>query len=283
MEETNPPIVLSVVIPVLNEAKSITRTLDHLVAQAAVDEIVVVDNGSTDGTRQLVENYSREHPRVVVVTESQRGVARARNTGFDTARGEYIGRTDADTLVSPDWGAVIRRHFDDNPDCAAVTGIATYHDSPVGVLLELGILVQRGLGKLGGRVGNMYGPSMAIRRTAWEKVRGDTSVRPDVVDDLDLAICLFRHGQIIHQLVDMRVRTSSRRRRLSPRRCLQFHRGGLRTARRHEVPIRWPHYAIIAAALISHTVQWPLYRFWDFDRRRFTLRPDAERQFPLGD
>ncbi|WP_246010828.1 glycosyltransferase [Nocardia mexicana] len=275
--------MLTVVIPVLNEAKSIARTLDKLAVQAAVDEIVVVDNGSTDGTRQLVEKYSREHPKVFVVTESRRGVARARNTGFDEARGEYIARTDADTLVAADWGEVIRRHFDDTPDCAAVTGIATYHDSPVGGLLEFGILLQRKLGKLGGRVGNMYGPSMAIRRTAWEKVRGDTSTRPDVVDDLDLAICLVKHGQVIHQLVNMRVRTSSRRRRLAPRRCLQFHRGGLRTARRQEIPIRWPHYVIIAGALVSHTAQWPLYRFWDFDRRRFTFRPDAERLFPLGD
>ncbi|WP_330228895.1 glycosyltransferase family 2 protein [Nocardia sp. NBC_00508] len=126
MSNSPAPPALSVVIPALNEAASIVRTLDRLAAQDAIDEIIVVDNGSTDDTRRIVAEYAINQPKVVLIEEPQRGVARARSTGFDRARGDFIGRTDADTLVAPDWGDVIARHLTEHPDTAAVTGITTF-------------------------------------------------------------------------------------------------------------------------------------------------------------
>ncbi|WP_194832185.1 glycosyltransferase family 2 protein [Nocardia sp. XZ_19_369] len=282
MSSPDSATTLSIVIPVLNEAACITQTLDRLVTQDAIDEVVVVDNGSDDGTRELVSAYALEHPKVELVEEPQRGVARARNTGFDKARGDFIGRTDADCLVAPDWGAVIRQHLTDHPDVAALTGITTYYDSPVGFLLKFGYYLQDRRGKLGGRVGNMHGPNMAIRRTAWLDVREDTVVRPDVIDDLDLALCLSKRGLPIDQLKHMRVETSARRRRTSPRRWWQFQLGGLRTITNQGYQVLPFHRAVIVGAWLAHTVQWPIYRLWDFDRRRFSLRPGQARMFPLS-
>ncbi|MBF6302729.1 glycosyltransferase family 2 protein [Nocardia amamiensis] len=281
---SNPPTtpVLSVVIPALNEAAGIVHTLDRLAAQDSIHEIIVVDNGSTDGTRRIVAEYSINQPKVVLIEELRRGVARARNTGFDKARGDFIGRTDADTLVAPDWGEVITRHLTEHPDTAAVTGITTYYDSPVGFFLEFGYYLQQRRGKLGGRVGNMHGPNMAIRRTAWEKVRTETTTRPDVIDDLDLALCLTKNDLVIDQLTHMRAETSARRRRTSPRRWWGFQLAGLRTITSQGYTVHPFHRAVIVGAWLTHTIQWPIYRLWDFDRRRFTLRPNAAREFPLS-
>ncbi|QIS16339.1 glycosyltransferase family 2 protein [Nocardia arthritidis] len=283
MTEPHPPTMLTVVIPALNEAAVIERCLRLLVAQDAIDEVIVVDNGSDDGTPAIVREFAAANPKVELVHEPNRGITPARNTGFDKARGEFIARTDADTLVGAEWGRTIRDYLLAHPETAAVTGICTYHDSPVGFFLKFGLYLQDRRGKLGGRVGNMHGPNMALRREAWLQVRDDTQVRADVAEDLDLALCLSKRGLRIDQLKDMRAETSSRRRRTSPSKWWKFQLMGLRTIADHGFQVRPFHRAVIVGAWVTHTVQWPIYRFWDFDRRRFSLRPGAERISAVGD
>ncbi|MGW4846120.1 glycosyltransferase family 2 protein [Nocardia brasiliensis] len=275
--------VLSVIIPALNEATRIERTLDRLVRQDAIDEIIVVDNGSTDDTRRIVHDYARTHPEVALIEEVTPGIPAARNAGFDRARGDFLARTDADTLVDADWGEVVRAHLSAHPDTAAVTGITTYHDSPVGFFLKLGYYLQDRRGKLGGRVGNLHGPNMAIRRAAWLQVGADTTTRADVAEDLDLALCLTKRGFRIDQLKSMRAATSARRRRTDPREWWHFQLTGLRTIAEQGYQVLPLHRAIIVGAWLTHTVQWPIYRFWDFDRRRFTLRPAPPRVSAVGE
>ena len=270
-------LTLSVVIPALNEAGDIERCLARLAGQDAIDEIIVVDNGSDDGTPEIVRAFAAMHPKVQVIHEPTRGVSHARNAGFDKARGDFIARTDADTLVPPEWGQTIRAFLPANPETAAVTGICTYHDSPIGFLLEFGVYLQDRRGVLGGQVGNLYGPNMAIRRTAWLEVREDTQVRADVPEDLDLALCLTKRGLRIDQLKGMHALTSSRRRRTSPREWWKFQLMGLRTISHHGYRVLPVHRMVIAGAWAAHTVQWPVYRFWDFGRKRFALRPGAAR------
>ncbi|MBB5917193.1 glycosyltransferase involved in cell wall biosynthesis [Nocardia transvalensis] len=274
--------VLSVVVPVLDEARIIERTLRHLTAQEAVDEVIVVDNGSTDGTVAIVRDFADAHPKVELLLEPRRGIAAARNAGFDKARGTIIARTDADTIVDPEWGRTIREFLADNPGTAAVTGLCTYHDSPVGFLLEFGQWALLRTGRIGGQVGNMYGPNMAVRREAWLRVGPDTQVRADVAEDLDLALCLGKKGFRIDQVPAMRARTSARRRRTSPLLHWRFHLTGLRTLRDQGIPVHPVHRVIIVAAWLGHTIQWPIYRFWDFHRRRFTLRPGDARISSVG-
>ncbi|WP_245677071.1 glycosyltransferase family 2 protein [Nocardia acidivorans] len=276
-------MLLSVVIPALNEADVIERTLKTLLAQEGVDEIIVVDNGSDDGTARVVGELAAVHSKVELLFEPVRGIAAARNAGFDKARGEFIARTDADTLVADDWSAIIREFLTAHPETAAVTGLCTYHDSPIGFFLKFGqwLLIRRG--KLGGRVGNMYGPNMAIRRDAWLRIRDDTQVRADVAEDLDMAICLSKRGLRIDQLTNMRARTSARRRRTNPRRHWQFQMIGLRTLRDHGIEPRWVDRLVVLGAWASHTVQWPIYRFWDFHHHRFSIHPGAERVSAIGE
>jgi len=282
MTDSDSSTSLSVVIPVLNEAAVIERTLQRLVAQEAVDEVIVIDNGSDDGTPDIVREFAATHPKVELLHQPIRGIPAARNAGFDKAHGEFIARTDADTLVATDWGTTIREFLTTHPETAAVTGLCTYHDSPIGFFLKFGQWMLLRWGKLGGQVGNMYGPNMAIRREAWRQIREDTQVRADVAEDLDLALCLSKRGLRIDQLPHMRAQTSARRRRTSPRRHWQFHLTGLRTIRDQGFQVQPVHWATMVGAWVTHTVQWPVYRFWDFNRRRFSFRPGAERISAIG-
>ncbi|MGI9044887.1 MAG: glycosyltransferase [Gemmatimonadaceae bacterium] len=93
---------VSVVVPVFNGAETIGDMLQALVTQSPVPEdmeIIVVDNGSTDGTAEIVSRF----PQVLLLTESRRGPSAARNRGLRAARHELVLHCDADTLPSRRW------------------------------------------------------------------------------------------------------------------------------------------------------------------------------------
>jgi glycosyltransferase involved in cell wall biosynthesis len=106
---------LAVVVPMLNEAGGIRPTLEALAAQRDADfDVVFVDNGSTDGTAGLVEEFAAERGlgRWRVVHEPAKGTGAAADTGMRAAiasGAELLARTDADCLPRADWTAAVRR------------------------------------------------------------------------------------------------------------------------------------------------------------------------------
>lgn len=96
--------MISIVIPAFNEAKTIGRTLDSLAKQTIQEpfEVIVVDNNSTDGTAQAaLRSAGKVQVHVIHELKSGRGAARA--AGFQTAVGDIICSTDADTLLPENW------------------------------------------------------------------------------------------------------------------------------------------------------------------------------------
>lgn len=95
--------LVSVVVPAYNAAATIGETLESVSAQTYPDlEIIVVDDGSTDGTPELVLSHRARDPRVTLLRQRNAGVAAARNAGLATARGAYVAPIDADDLWRPD-------------------------------------------------------------------------------------------------------------------------------------------------------------------------------------
>jgi len=89
----------AVIIPVLNGAKFIAETIDSVLQQTSLpDEIIVVDNGSTDNTIEVLEAYKKS---IIVITELKKGVAAARNTGIKYAKSDLIAFMDADDICKP--------------------------------------------------------------------------------------------------------------------------------------------------------------------------------------
>ena len=115
-----PPV--SVVIAAYNEAKVINKTIATLLASDYPDlDILVVDDGSKDGTAQTVRDAYGDHPRVTVLEKENGGKASALNIGIKACRGEIIVALDADTLFAPDTVSKLVRHFAD-PAIGAVSG-----------------------------------------------------------------------------------------------------------------------------------------------------------------
>lgn len=94
--------MISVIVPVRNGASYIGRCLDSVLTNTYTDiELIVVENGSTDGTLALCRAYGQRDPRVRVLTSDTSGQSRARNLGLEAASGEWIAFADADDYVSP--------------------------------------------------------------------------------------------------------------------------------------------------------------------------------------
>jgi glycosyltransferase involved in cell wall biosynthesis len=93
---------VSVVIPAYNAGWSIRRTLSSVLSQTYANiEIIVVDDGSTDDTAGVVEEFTRRDPRVRLVRQQNSGVAAARNRGIREGRGVYVAPIDADDIWLP--------------------------------------------------------------------------------------------------------------------------------------------------------------------------------------
>jgi glycosyltransferase involved in cell wall biosynthesis len=99
---------LSVIIPVYNVAEWLPETVDSVLAQTFRDfELILVDDGATDGSGEICDSYAGKDSRVVVIHQKNAGVSAARNAGVAAARGEFIGFTDSDDIIEKDMYAVM--------------------------------------------------------------------------------------------------------------------------------------------------------------------------------
>ena len=96
-------ISLSVVVPVYNTERWLGECLDSILAQDSFDlEVICVDDGSTDGSAEVLRHYSEKDSRVKVITQENQGVSVARNAGIEAAQGEYIWFIDSDDTINPE-------------------------------------------------------------------------------------------------------------------------------------------------------------------------------------
>ena len=94
--------LVSVLIPVYNVEKYLSRCLDSLINQTLTDiEIICVNDGSTDGSLKILKQYQEKDNRIVIVDKKNGGLPSARNAGLDRARGQYVGFVDSDDYVEP--------------------------------------------------------------------------------------------------------------------------------------------------------------------------------------
>ncbi len=113
---------VSVVMTVLNGEKYVETAIRSLMRQSVADiEIIVVDDGSTDGTLTILGRLSREDARIRIErTPRNLGPAGAANLGLRQARGDLIARMDADDISHPDRIEVQKRYMDSNPDVGLI-------------------------------------------------------------------------------------------------------------------------------------------------------------------
>lgn len=93
---------LSIIIPVYNVNEYLKNTIENVLAQIYQDyELILVDDGSTDGSSEICDSFAEKDRRIRVIHQKNQGVSAARNTGVSSANGEYIGFVDSDDLIEP--------------------------------------------------------------------------------------------------------------------------------------------------------------------------------------
>lgn len=108
---------LSIIIPVYNVSAYLGECLESLLAQTFTDfEALCVDDGSTDGSGEILKSFSQRDSRIKVFVQENKGVSAARNVGLENAKGEWIGFLDADDTIETDWFEKMMRQAKEGVD-----------------------------------------------------------------------------------------------------------------------------------------------------------------------
>ncbi len=210
-----PDLSISVVIPAYNEQAYLAQCLDSLISQkTAPDEIIVVDNNSTDDTARIARSYSG----VKVIAEPKQGIVHARNAGFNAAEGDIIARCDADSILPPSWIQQILAAFKAG-DIAAISGPCSFYDLPhqlrhfKDALRSSHTLVyfKGSKAMLGHEV--LFGSNMAITKAIWQKVKNRVCLDESKMhEDTDLSVHIAEVGGVIAFDPHLQAAISARRR-----------------------------------------------------------------------
>lgn len=120
---------LSVIVPVYNREDQIAHCIQTLVNQTYPNiEIIVINDGSTDATGQILAGLKADYPNQLVIIESKNvGVSEARNKGIEVAQGKFIGFVDSDDYVTNDmYEKLYNKMVSDNFDMVACNSITIY-------------------------------------------------------------------------------------------------------------------------------------------------------------
>lgn len=193
---------LSFVIPAYNEEDLIGKCLDSILKQVADRpddiEIIVVNNASTDRTREVTQSF----PGVIIVDESKKGLVNARCAGFLASSGDLIANVDADMMLTPGWIDKILKAFADNPNLVALSGPHIHYDLSrafnLWVRLFYGVaFASYLLNRFVFRVGSMLqGGNFVIKRSALQKIGGYNPRFDFWGEDSDLARRLHPIGDV---------------------------------------------------------------------------------------
>jgi glycosyltransferase involved in cell wall biosynthesis len=263
---------VSIVIPAYNEQSTIRACVLAAIEQTEpADEIIVVDNRSTDATAEIVRSLQREHPHVPLVLLSQdaeQGLIPTRNLGLDSARGEVLGRIDADTVLEPEWVEQVRRIFRDET-VAAATGPMIYYDMP---LRRWGHraddALRRAVHRLARDFHYIFGSNMALRRTAWQEIRPHIcrDAADEMHEDIDLSIHLHERGHRAVYHSAMVAGMSARRLDDGPRDYYSYVMRWERTYDAHgieDAKLRAPMWVFSAIYPLLKGVRWSVKRSAD--------------------
>ncbi|WP_418968999.1 glycosyltransferase family 2 protein [Alloscardovia omnicolens] len=210
-------LTVSIVIPTWNESRRIMSCLRNATTQTQqAHEIIVVDNNSTDNTRELVQQFINEHPgtpvRLTQQTELQ-GLIPTRNKGLDMATGDIVARIDADCMIKPNWVEIVSLFFTSHPHTAGVTGSVCYYDMPLPPVGQFFDSLVREKQYSADGMPLLFGSNMAMRKSVWDQIRPLVCEdREDVFhEDIDCSLHIFELGMTTQFCSNMVAGASARR------------------------------------------------------------------------
>lgn len=205
---------LSIVIPAYNAEKTISRCLDSVLAQNYFDyEVIVVNDGSTDNTDKICAKYIENDEKVRLISQKNKGVSAARNTGISEANGEYILFIDADDYIENNTFGFLLGGIEDKHDGALfgynLLGIGNWgsdidvlrrmiekngNDISASNILEHVLTINPDEELLGYSVRYLYKREIIKRNS----IKFDTSLR--ISEDYKFIVEYLRHSKLIYVL-----------------------------------------------------------------------------------
>jgi glycosyltransferase involved in cell wall biosynthesis len=190
---------ISILMPVYNGARYLPAAVESVLAQTYGDfELVAVDDGSTDGSHDILRRYARADRRVRVMSRPNTGIVGALNDAASAATGFLLARLDSDDIASPDRLERQMAYMSANPDCVALGSSAWIIDSD-GAVVDLiapptgHADIERELMK--GNGGAILHPAAMFRRDAFDRIGGYDPAFT-AAEDVDLYFRLIAEGRL---------------------------------------------------------------------------------------
>jgi len=123
-------IVVSIIVPVYNVKAYLNSCIESLVTQTIRDiQIIIVDDGSTDGSSEICEAWKKKDSRILVIHQGNSGVSVARNQGLAYSLGKYVGFVDADDIIANDFYEKMVNVAEKNESDGAFCGYCCVYDN----------------------------------------------------------------------------------------------------------------------------------------------------------
>lgn len=207
---------ISFVIPAYNEEDFIGPCLDSVLLEIERGhydaEVIVVNNASTDRTREIVLKY----PQVKLVDEPQKGLTLARQAGYLASTGDLIANVDADNRLAPEWIKTVLDEFSKDEELVALSGPLDFFDLPKWAKVEVKMFYGLGYATylvnnhIFKRAGMLQGGNFVVKRTALDKIGGYNTAVTFYGEDTDAAMRLRKCGKVKFTF-DLKMPSSGRR------------------------------------------------------------------------
>jgi glycosyltransferase involved in cell wall biosynthesis len=189
---------VSVLMPVYNCQEFIQAAIDSILNQTFSDfEFIIINDGSTDATNDLVVKAAGLDDRIKVVSRANRGIIASLNEGLDMARGDLIARMDGDDLALPDRFARQVAFLDASPQIGLVGGQAMLVDPDARALMSIAqpLLHNEILAKFFTGATSLWHPTVMFRRAIAVGI-GGYGTGYEHAEDVDFFLRFSEHGQL---------------------------------------------------------------------------------------
>ena len=115
--------LISVILPVFNGGAYLAQAVESVLTQTLADfELIIINDGSTDNSWEIIQNYAREDGRIKAFSQTNKGLVATLNRGLGKARGAYLARMDSDDICFEHRFAAQAKALDDRPELGVVGG-----------------------------------------------------------------------------------------------------------------------------------------------------------------
>ena len=123
---------ISIVVPIYNVEKYLRKCIESILKQTYYNlEIILVDDGSTDSSGEICDEYKNKDSRIIVIHQKNKGMSSARNSGIKCATGKYIGFIDSDDYIEKDMYEILLKNIIDYSADIAICGFAFVENNKV--------------------------------------------------------------------------------------------------------------------------------------------------------